>query len=321
MPQGGVLSPLLFSIFINTATERLICSYHLYADDLQIYTIFDKDKATDAIFKINADLESLRVWSHEYGLLVNPNKTHVILVGSRDLLNKIDRSSLPNITFDNVIIPFSPTVKNLGIFINQDLTWNYHVNEISKRIFATMHSLKRIQIFLPLSTKLLLANALLLPIIDYADVCFSDITEELLNKLDRLLNLCIRYIFGLRKYDHVSQYRMQLKWLNIRFRRHQHLLTFLYGILFNPLSPSYLKERFQYLSSTHDRTLRSAQNNLLAIPIHSSTRYSNSFTVSAASLWNELPLYLRNKMTAATFKIHLHSYLLTRQTSNDVVDK
>lgn len=313
IPQGGVLSPLLFSIFINTATENIACNYHLYADDLQLYRHFDKENAVDAVRVMNHDLEEIRMWSQKFGLIVNPNKTQVMVVGSREMLNKVNISSLPQISFNNITIPYSHTVKNLGLYINQDLTWNRQVNEISRRVFSTIHALKRFQIFLPFSTKLMLVNTLLVPIIDYADVCYPDITEELLNKLDRLLNLCIRYVFGLRKYDHVSQFRKQLKWLDIRSRRQHHILTLLFGILNNPSSPLYLKERFRFLCSTHNRDLRSVHNNLLAIPAHSSTKYSNSFSVSAASYWNVLPLSLRNLSTVASFKSKLHSYLLLKQ--------
>ncbi|KAI8431895.1 hypothetical protein MSG28_004449 [Choristoneura fumiferana] len=74
-------------------------------------------------------------------------------------------------------------------------------------------------------------------------------SEGLLDKLDRLQNVCIRYIFGLRKYDHVSNFRVQLKWLPIRDRRNIHVLSLLFNTLFNPSAPVYLSERFSYLAA------------------------------------------------------------------------
>ncbi|CAG9136903.1 unnamed protein product [Plutella xylostella] len=92
------------------------------------------------------------------------------------------------------ILPFlSKVLERLS-----NLSWELQVSEVSRKIYASMHGLKRLQNFLPYSTKVTLVNSLLLPIIDYADVCYPDLTEELLDKLDRLLNLCIRYIFGLQ---------------------------------------------------------------------------------------------------------------------------
>ena len=63
---------------------------------------------------------------------------------------------------------------------------------------AEKHSLKRLQNFLPIRTKTALAQTLLLPLLDYADVCYPDANEEILDKLDRLQNMCIRFIFGLQ---------------------------------------------------------------------------------------------------------------------------
>lgn len=176
-----------------------------------------------------------------------------------------------------------------------------------------MHSLRRLQYFIPHKAKLMLVSTLLLPIIDYADICYPDVTEELLNKLDRLLNLCIRYVFGLRKYDHVSHFRTQLKWLNIRFRRSVHVLVSLYSILNNPKTPVYLKSRFKFLCDSHNIPLRSTFNNLLKIPSHSSSRYSDSFTVSAARQWNKLPLAIRQASSVNVFKRLVTTHFLNKQ--------
>ena len=111
---------------------------------------------------------------------------------------------------------------------------------------------------LKLKTKISLAHALLLPILDYADLCYLNLSQQLLNKFERLQNLIIIFIFGLRKYDHVSQYRSQLKWLSIEYRRNLHVPILLFAILCKPVTPSYLKERFKFLGSDtlHTQNLR-----------------------------------------------------------------
>ncbi|KOB76606.1 putative RNA-directed DNA polymerase from transposon BS [Operophtera brumata] len=111
------------------------------------------------------------------------------------------------------------------------LSWVPHIKELSRKFYATLHSIIRLKHFLPTSTKISLVNSLLLPIIDYADVAFLDLSEDLLNKLDRLMNTCIRFIFCLRKYDHVSIFRAKLKWLQIRERRNLRTLCARYKLL------------------------------------------------------------------------------------------
>lgn len=212
--------------------------------------------------------------------------------------------------YDGVIIPFSKSAKNLGVIIDSNLSWLPHVNEVSKKLHFSLHSLKCLQNFLPLKTKISLVQTLLFPILDYADACYLDATEELLNKLERLQNVCIRFIFGLRKYDHISQFRSQLKWLPIRHRRNAHVLSTLYNILYNPSAPSYLRNLFHF-SRAQDKPCRSNVRTSLAIPTHHSDFFSYSFTVHAARLWNALPYEVRDCPSLPVFKKRVKEHYLS----------
>ena len=168
------------------------------------------------------------------------------------MLSKVDWTNMPNLLFDGRLIPISDKVKNLEVILDSELSWRPHITELSRRLFLSSKSLWRLKNFLPIATKVKLAESLLLPILDYADASYLDLTQEQLNKLERLQNFCIRFIFGLRKYDHVSEFRKKLKWLPIRFRRNTHILSLLYSILFIPTTPQYLKERFEFISCSHN---------------------------------------------------------------------
>ncbi|KAL0829839.1 hypothetical protein ABMA28_003322 [Loxostege sticticalis] len=198
VPQGGVLSPLLFSVFINSITLDLTSSYHLYADDLQLYCQGSLENLPNTVQTVNNDLRRISEWSKSFGLKVNPAKTQVMVAGSSRLISKITWGSLPHIVFDGVQIPYSKEVKNLGVYLDSSLTWEKHVCEVSRRLFASASSLNRLRNFLPIPTKIALVQTLLLPILDYADCCYLDLSERFLDKLERLQNYCIRIIFGLR---------------------------------------------------------------------------------------------------------------------------
>ncbi|CAH2211320.1 jg25848 [Pararge aegeria aegeria] len=311
VPQGGVLSPLLFTVFINEITKILTSHYHLYADDLQLYrhaTLTDLDAA---IFAINEDLNAIKDWAESFGLLVNPNKSQAMIIGSRQLRSRVTFNDLPPISYNGIPIVYSCTSKNLGLIIDSNLTWSAHINQVSKRMHYVVHSLRRLQNFLPLHTKIMLAQSLLLPILDYADVCYLDATEELLDKLERLQNLCIRFIFGLRKFDHVSDFRRQLKWLPIRFRRNVHILTVLYNILYNSSSPEYLCERIK-LCLPPTRPLRSCvSKNPLDVPSYNTIFFQKSFSVHATHLWNLLPEHIRHCRSVHSFKHNVKEHYLS----------
>ncbi|CAH2219687.1 jg3596, partial [Pararge aegeria aegeria] len=220
--------------------KHLSSSYHLYADDLQLYTAAPPNDIHVAINNLNRDLDKINTWSESYGLSLNPNKSQVAILGGPKQVGKIVPSNLPPIRLGPTVLAISSTVKNLGIHIDCSLTWGPHIAVVGRKLFATIGCLRRWKNFLPIKTKISLAHSLLLPILDYADSSYPDLSDEHLKKQ----NLCIRFIFGLRKFDHVSEYRARLKWLPIRLRRNLHLLSFLYYVLYNPHAPSYLKERF-----------------------------------------------------------------------------
>ncbi|CAF4846787.1 unnamed protein product [Pieris macdunnoughi] len=259
---------------------------------------------------MNDDLENIANWSKDFGLQINPAKSQVIIIGSPFFISRVKWAQLPGVYLDGVALALNKTVKNLGVFFDQTFSWGHHVKEISRKLYAASFTLKRLSNFLPICTKTMLAQSLLLPILDYADSCSTDLNEELLDKIERLQNFCIRFIFGLRKYDHVSKFRRQLGWLPIRFRRHAHLLQLLYSILFNPKTPSYLKSHFKFLGPSN-YMLRSSNRCLLEIPSHTSSFLGNSFTISAIKLWNTLPDSVRLATSLSSFKTLLYNHYLT----------
>ncbi|CAH2092003.1 unnamed protein product [Euphydryas editha] len=159
----------------------------------------------------------------------------------------------------------------------------------------------------------MLANSLLLSILDYADASYPNLTKDQLNKLERLQNLAIRFIFCLRKFDHVSEFRLKLKWLPIRSRRNLHILSLLYCVLFNPKAPSYLKDKFEYIRNNMEE-LRASRSLMLKLPVHRTKFYAQSFTVQAIKLWNSLPLHKRKAESLSIFKKYVKDHYLKLET-------
>lgn len=232
VPQGSILGPILFSIFINDISSVLkFSSYHLYADDLQLYIHSSVDDIVQNIHKLNEDLQALQCWTTSHGIIPNPRKFQCILIGSSPLLQRISEIQVPPIIFNSEIIPFSKTVKNLGVLFHSNLSWSSHVNKVSKNVFWKFHSLKRLKRFLPLKTKRLLCTSLIFPIIDYASIVLSNMSQDLRYKLQKLQNMCVRYVYGLRKYDHVSGKRELLQWLTVDKRQEHQTLCLMWSIL------------------------------------------------------------------------------------------
>ena len=143
---------------------------------------------------------------------------------------------------------------------------------------------------------------------DYCDILYNDISVELLQKLQRVHNVCFRFIFITSHYDHVSQHFSELSWLRLNERRILHSLSLLYNILKHS-SPSYLASRFHRLSSYHTLDTRSQQNSLLSIPQHRTSLYSDSYTISVVRCWNSLPEEIRGRRNLEAFKSMLVDHL------------
>ena len=214
--------------------------------------------------------------------------------------------------YNGTVIPFSPSVKDLGLHIDTTLNWQSQVASVSQRVTGILRSLYRLKNLLPSNTKAMLMQTLVFPIIDYGDVCYFDLNADLLNKLDRLLNNCIRFVFNLRKYDHVSTFRSTLKWFPIRQRRVMRALTTLFSLLTSSTSPIYLTSHFPYVCSNHDLNLRSSSNRLLQCPSHRSDLIHSSFFVQCILQWNTLPLGIRMANSRYSFKIKVREYLRTK---------
>ena len=129
-------------------------------------------------------------------------------------------------------------------------------------------------------------------------------------------NACIRYTCNIRRYDRVSPSLRVLSWLRLNDRRTVHSLSLLFQILHTSV-PSYLKTRFQHLSSYHNLDTRSQEKSLLLIPQHRTSLYSQSYTVSISRVWNSLSSHVRDCRSLPSFRSKFHEMLKSVVKSNN----
>ena len=225
--------------------------------------------------RINRNLRTIVLWSKSHGLNLNTSESQYIIIGSNKQIAKL--KTLLVLT----PIPSTNYIKNLGIIMDNILYWASQILHVIRKIFATMRSLKKWKNFLPIRTKILLTTSLLLPIIDYADICYFDLLYLLYIRQEHLDSFSVYKIsashiyLGWKKIYHTSAFRDKLQWLTVLHRPYIHVLCTLYSILFHPNIPRYLEERFTFLStdSTLQLNLRSKSGNKLKIPYNlSATR-------------------------------------------------
>src|SRR5436190_9057271 len=123
------------------------------------------------------------------------------------------------VAVQNVEIPYKDNVKNLGLIMNNTLTWTNTVTQTCNRVFAAIHTLKRMQHFLPQHIKLHLVKSLIFPYFYYCNAVINDMTGVLADKLQRSQNYCMRFVYDVRRDEHITPYYIQSHTLKLTHLR------------------------------------------------------------------------------------------------------
>ena len=311
VPQGSVLGPLLFSLFINDLPSALqFCKCHLYADDFVIYCSGSFKDINSIIERINLDLANVSRWASDNGLAVNASKTQAMWIGSRRYMTNVKALNTPSVLLDSNIIHLSDSLKVLGITIDSSLTWRDQCNVTAKKSFAALARLRKNQGFLPSSMKLLLIKTLIFPYFDYCASLFLGLTEDLTIKLKRCMNAAVRFATGTKLFDHITPDYISNQLLPLTQRREYLVLCFLASVLKSG-NPPYLASRFKFMDPDRVGSKRGSSLDL-KIEGFSKEYMRHSFYIGAAYLWNDLPHSLRQFYKTSSFKHRLYKFIFDR---------
>lgn len=291
VPQGSVLGPILFTLYINDVVNVLSFSTpHQFADDLQLYKSSDiDDKSLDqAVVEINDDLKSVHCWSICNRLDLNCKKTQAIVIYNA----KIDHCLLP-IMLNGLTIPYSDKVKNLGIILNSLFTWDDHVAYVCSKVYGMLRKLYSVSEFIPRKLRRKLVVSLILPYFLYGDIVFMECSAICKRKLEVCFNACIRFVFNLRKFDSIGNRLNSIVGCSLFAYYNFRLAVFVYKII-SFRQPSYLYREFQFAIS--------GRTNNLIMPVFNSAVANISFRVKSVRVWNSLPNFIKSSRSLQSFK-------------------
>lgn len=311
VPQGSSPGPIFFIIFINSLFSRLkYCkdTCNIFADDTQFHLTTPFSRLSLAVANLNSDIESLVAWARDTGLILNAKKTQAIILGSPQYIAKLKKLNVPPIIVDGVQVPYSSCVKNLGVHISSDLTWNRQVSQISTNVHYALNRLKYRGSSLPSPIKLMLVNSLIIPHFDYACLVFNDATEYLETKLQRLQNVALRFVYNLRRDASLATFRKKAHWLTTRERRNYFLGALTYQVL-NSSQPFYLNQKFEAVDPAIRRSGRQLSSSF-KLPICRTDLFARCFWVTAIKNWDSLPDHVKLSPSIHSFKSTLMNHLI-----------
>ena len=180
IPQGSILGPLFFLIFINDITEVIRhTNIRLFADDICIYITIDNRDETRRL--VCSDLQAIHEWSNQWLVEFSVPKTKSLVIST-----KPDKDLNLPLIMNNRVIEDVYTHKHLGVFLTHNLSWTTHIDSISQKAQGRLNVLLAFKFKLPRKSLERYYNSFVLPIMEYADVLWGSAPQQDLVKLDRI---------------------------------------------------------------------------------------------------------------------------------------
>ena len=287
VPQGSVLGPLFFLVFINDLEFALTnCKFKLYADDSVLYQSgLNGDHAANLL---QPSLDEFSQWCNVNKLTINTKKSKLMIFGSR---SKVKKAKHVNAKLNGVLLQKVPSYKYLGLILDPTLSYNKHVSYVIKTVLFKVMMLAKLRKYLNDNVALLIYKSMLLPYFDYADVIFSNTSTGDLDKLQRLQNKCLRLCNQRIRNVNTARLHKTTKVPFLKDRCRAHVLNFMY-----------IRKSKPGLLNVREIRTRAHDGPLFNVPIPRCEAFKRSVVYFGSVEWNNLNAETRNMDAYLPFK-------------------
>ena len=213
VPQGSIMGPLLFILYMNDLPLHIDNNIDMFADDSTLYT---SGHNVDEIQRsLQTNLNAVTTWCEDNRMVLNVAKTKCMLITTKQRRHHLRNNQLA-ITLNDQELQQVKQHKVIGVVVDENLLWREHANVFFKKVSQTLALFRRIKHFLPKWSKIMFYNAYIMPHLDYCVTVWGDSSD--VNKLAKLQKQAARIILDCHYLTSSKDMFCKLKWLPMKDR-------------------------------------------------------------------------------------------------------
>ena len=289
VPQGSILGPILFNVFLHDLYYHIeTCKLFNYADD---NTLFHSSYHMNTLLAaVKRDAEVAVIWFENNGMKANPGKFQLI-VSHRRLKQDV------TLNICNIEIKSTACVKLLGITFDDDLKFDFQVNEICKRAAKQLNVLRRFANILNENNKMLIFQCFILSQFRYCPLIWHFCKKGKVKQMEKIQERALRFVFNDINSNYIDLL-CKSKRSSLFVERQRMICIQVYKIV-NGICPSYLHD----LLETKETTYSLRDPYLLIQPRVNTVKHGLlSFRYHGAKIWNGLPANIKSASSIKVFK-------------------
>ena len=291
VPQGTVLGPLLFILYINDLPDQVTSSTRLFADDSLVYRIIRKPQDAETL---QTDLDALQRWEKQWSMEFNATKCHTLR------FTRKTKPLTPTYEIHGHTLDLCDTAPYLGVKLNKKLSWEPHCTSVANKSNGTRMFLQRNLGNTPRQIKIQCYVTLVRPILEYASTVWDPHTQTSINRLEMVQRRYARFVHGdYSRTSSVTPMMADLGWEPLAERRAKAKAAMMFRIR-HDLVDIKLDDHFTAVT-----TRTRGNSDKFRVPYARTLSKKNSFFPDATRLWNSLPGETTSAPSLDSFKSRL----------------
>ena len=229
VPQGSILGPLLFLLYIN---DEIGSNIRLFADDTSLFIIVENPNQAAEI--LNSDLLKISRWANLWLVKFNPNKNEAMLIS-----RKANTLAHPPIIMLNQQIQDVQFHKHLGVYFSSDCSWHQHIDYIKRKAWTRLNIMRKLKFDLDRKSLETIYISFIRPILEYADIIWDNCSQQEKQDLEKIQTEAARVATGTTKLVSIQKFYEEVCWERLETRRWKHKLV-LFHKMYHNITPIFI---------------------------------------------------------------------------------